>query len=583
LVGDAVSEVTLEDLLRLSTLNFSQSSKLKLCLRVPWCWPADPELARLAREHDISPPPSRVGETCLVSILDDDATLWLVSPHPDVIRDPRAELVGSAAFAAETAWNLALRDLPELQTFIPAAQRPPWRTLELETTGPLLPEFLDGNSLGLALFLASASMLINQPLPASQMALGAVSLKGEVEPVGGLREKLKVITACALGVTELLVETDQKPEVEELLDALGSKISVTPVAHLSDAVHAAFPELEREGFGGWRTKEAALETLRKLYQRVLGGPGLLLGWKAIAATAEKLEQVLDGDDEEVWKAGFIRSVSLRNEGRYDQIIPWPSDEELRTFPIPIRLRIVAQALQSSTEGCAPDLQAQASRAQGYIAPKLDRYEQDLVLLGAVGRALAAAGDFDEAIRTLREAIQGWSDIYKDDQTSFPLSELVRVLGMLGRKQELDQVLETFVNNFEAAHTDNPHSQAFVDFSVGRALIQCGRPKEGVARLDERRQAWDQAYSHLQRSRLRWLARGREELGDEAGAATARRMLSPQNDGYAILANIDRALVTGDDPRALLEELDRENGPELRRIIGQNTPLDQTTAKLVAEG
>lgn len=586
-MGNAVDKLTLRGLLSKKDRFFSEESLLSLVLTAPGCWPADETLASAARAGGFAPPPPpRLGETCLVSTLGGEAALWLLTLDREA---SKVEMVRSARDTASHAWQLALSDLPELRTYRSPDRPPPWRVLLLAKTGGPAPEFLDGPSFGLALFLASASVLVELAVPAHLLALGEVTFDGRVKPVGGLSEKLEVITSWAAGVTRLLVANDQKKEVKDLLASLGSSISVVPVTTLSQAFNVAFPERAQRALGGWRDEARARETLDQIYKRILGGKELLLGWSAIAGTARNLEGALAHDEEAVWRAHFIHAVARRNDNQELEVIEWPPDDWLKAQFRRIRLHIVAQVVQSANDGCAPDLLDRVERARTFTAAGSERDKPDSVVTGAIGRALAAAGELDQALTELEEAVTWWFEVYEPDGASFPLSEMLRVLGVLRRGDEVDRALETHVRRLMYDHGVRPISRAYVACAAGRALIQCGRVEEGLAWLDDEGYGWDQTHRPLQRSRQRWRARALEALGKREGADKARQTLEENRDVYAVLADLDRVLARGGDPEPILRELERDRGPgeadrgpELRRIIGEKSPLDRRAAELAAD-
>jgi hypothetical protein len=581
----------LERLLKHGCSNEGESWILDAVLASPWCWPVDPELSLLAlQRRPAGPDPVMVGETCVVSVHGSGAVLWRLVPAVSGHPVDAATLVGSAAETADLAWLLAARDLPKLGTFRPLETRRTWHARALAKHGDQGgSRFLDGRSFGLALFLASASALLERALPGDLIALGELSLAGEVRPVGGLSLKLEALAAWVAGVTRVIVAPEQESEARSKLDALGSGISVLGVKYLSDAAKIAFQGLDDETFDGWQDEASASETLESLFRQVLDRRSMVLGWRSIASTAASLQRRFAHDGEALERARFVESIARRHEGMGFAPLPWPSDGWLLTCPRPIRLRVVAHVLQSATDGFEPELVSWADRALALVEPDpMERHAGDLDLLGAVGRALAAAGEHGRAVEVLRQAVDGWMSIQRPEASSFALSELLRVLGVLRRSDEIDAALSTWVSRFEVDPSADVQSRAFVAFAAGRALILCDRWAEGLERITDGRARWDLAPPHLVRSRLRWQARALAAMHRHEEAAAKRALLTPgppaaSEDEYPLLARLDVALEDPMcDPRPLLQELIvHPQGREVARIVGE-APLDRSAAHLVAD-
>ena len=583
--------MTLEVLLGAEHLDEGDLWLMKAALRSAWCWPTGgPSAERALRYRPTGPPPVQVGETCLLSVNNGGAALWQLAREASAPPSGAVSFVGSAAETAELAWLLAARDLPKLRTFRPMEAAHDWHAVQIAEAGGGGCKFLNGRSFGLALFLASASRLLERPLPTDLVALGEIDVSGAVRPVDGLPLKLDVIERWAAGVTRVLVAPGQKDEAQTILERFGSSISVRSVRRLVDAAHAAFPDLDQETFANWENEASARGTLESLFRQVLHNNSLLLGWASIANTAASLKEYFTDDADARERARFVEAVARRHEGGDDVVLEWPSDEWLSARPRPIRLEIAAHVLQSATDGFDPDLETRIEQAMSLVA--VDRSElhaADLTLLGAIGRALAAVGEFERALAVLRKAVDGWLEILDPSGSSHALSELLRVLGVLNRADELDAVQQNQLAQFEAEPTVDLHSRAFMALALGRSLVLCGKPDRGLEQLEGSVIRWDLAFSHVVRSRDRWRARALAELGRTDEATAVRRQLATQIDGttaadeFHLLARLDAAL---EDPKAdpvfILEDLSRHReGPDVKRII-RDALVDRATAQRVAD-
>lgn len=91
----------------------------------------------------------------------------------------------------------------------------------------------DGPSAGITLFSALASLAMNKPIDSHIAMTGELTLRGDVEPIGGLKEKL--FGAMSWNYKVLIPEAnkaDLKEVSEEVLDAL----EIIPVRTVEDVL-----------------------------------------------------------------------------------------------------------------------------------------------------------------------------------------------------------------------------------------------------------------------------------------------------------------------------------------------------------
>jgi len=99
----------------------------------------------------------------------------------------------------------------------------------------------DGPSAGVAVLLAMASLLFDRPMRSDTAVTGEVTLRGQVLPVGGIRDK--VLAAHRAGVQHVLLPMANKRNVLEDIPAKTLKnIEIHYVKHIDEALDWAFGE-----------------------------------------------------------------------------------------------------------------------------------------------------------------------------------------------------------------------------------------------------------------------------------------------------------------------------------------------------
>lgn len=95
----------------------------------------------------------------------------------------------------------------------------------------------DGPSAGIALLVCMASLLTKRPVNHTLAFSGEITLRGDVLPVGGIREKL--LAARRYGVSEVLLCASNAHDVEEIDKAHLLDLKVTYVRHMEEVIDAA--------------------------------------------------------------------------------------------------------------------------------------------------------------------------------------------------------------------------------------------------------------------------------------------------------------------------------------------------------
>ncbi|MEL7293586.1 MAG: endopeptidase La [Pseudomonadota bacterium] len=102
----------------------------------------------------------------------------------------------------------------------------------------------DGPSAGIAMCTALVSSLTGNPVKAEVAMTGEITLRGEVLPIGGLKEKL--LAAHRGGIKTVLIPKDNERDLEEIPDNVIADLKVIPVRWIDDVLKIA---LEKDPSG----------------------------------------------------------------------------------------------------------------------------------------------------------------------------------------------------------------------------------------------------------------------------------------------------------------------------------------------
>lgn len=574
--------LSLTALLSASTLSGDGWGRARRALAGAWCWPRDVELARRAEAHGFVPPPAPLlGETVLLSAPGREGALWrLARAREGAVQEPAAPaqgpLVLDAAESLALAWAVAARDLPLLVSLDGHLEPPPMAGELLATTGESEPVQLRGRSYGLSFALAAASVLLERPVPARWAATAELRIDGSLAPVHGLRQKAAALGDWGLGVEALLVCDSQVPEARACVAAGGPRLRVVGVRHLVEALELVFGS-EPEGASLWPTAAARRRTLAALHRQAMGGGRPLLGWAALGRTAARILELSEAPGERQ-RAALVCSIARRHEGAPAQL-SLPSDDELRLARRPERLELVAQVVQSWTDSrCgAAELREGAAWALRFVNElDAERHVEDYLVLGAVGRALAAAQELSVALGWLQTAIDGMLALRQAQLASRALCECLRVTA-LASPEQLAPLLNGPLVEVLSDERLTVDSRAFLALAQGRALVQVGSHASGLEVLERASGPWDRAPAHVRDSRDRWRARalavlGEQRRGQELRAALVHRSGLP---GLASLVRLDAALEGGEDGRGPVDELrgNADCGFDVERILAATPPAE----------
>ena len=96
----------------------------------------------------------------------------------------------------------------------------------------------DGPSAGVTLATAILSCLTNKKVRCDLGMTGEITLRGNVLPIGGLREKS--IAALRSGLKEILIPKENHKDIEDLPDEVKSRLTISEVSHVKEVFNKAF-------------------------------------------------------------------------------------------------------------------------------------------------------------------------------------------------------------------------------------------------------------------------------------------------------------------------------------------------------
>src|SRR5437870_4540546 len=99
----------------------------------------------------------------------------------------------------------------------------------------------DGPSAGGAIVTAIVSVLTGIPVRADVAMTGEITLRGEVLPIGGLKEKL--LAAGRGGIKTVLIPEENVKDLTEIPDEIKNRLDIRPVRWIEHVLEAA---LERQ-------------------------------------------------------------------------------------------------------------------------------------------------------------------------------------------------------------------------------------------------------------------------------------------------------------------------------------------------
>jgi ATP-dependent Lon protease len=95
----------------------------------------------------------------------------------------------------------------------------------------------DGPSAGVGMVTSIVSVLTNIPVRKDLAMTGEVTLRGNVLPIGGLKEKL--LAALRGGVKTVLIPAENEKDLTEIPDNVKEGLAIIPVGHVREVLKHA--------------------------------------------------------------------------------------------------------------------------------------------------------------------------------------------------------------------------------------------------------------------------------------------------------------------------------------------------------
>ncbi len=92
----------------------------------------------------------------------------------------------------------------------------------------------DGPSAGITLTTALSSLINNKPVTPHTAMTGEVSLQGDVNPIGGLPEKL--MAAQRAGVTRVFIPKDNEEDLRDVAEEVKAQLTILPVSRVEEVL-----------------------------------------------------------------------------------------------------------------------------------------------------------------------------------------------------------------------------------------------------------------------------------------------------------------------------------------------------------
>ena len=91
---------------------------------------------------------------------------------------------------------------------------------------------------GITIATAVASALTNTPVKCDVAMTGEITLRGNVLPIGGLREKS--LAAYRAGIKTIIIPKENSRDIEDIPEEIRNKINFVPATNMDAVLNTAF-------------------------------------------------------------------------------------------------------------------------------------------------------------------------------------------------------------------------------------------------------------------------------------------------------------------------------------------------------
>ena len=102
----------------------------------------------------------------------------------------------------------------------------------------------DGPSAGIGMVTAIVSSMTGIPVKAEVAMTGEITLRGEVLPIGGLKEKL--LAAHRGGITTVLIPGDNEKDLADIPENVTKGLTIKPVKWIDEVLEVALESMPEE-------------------------------------------------------------------------------------------------------------------------------------------------------------------------------------------------------------------------------------------------------------------------------------------------------------------------------------------------
>ena len=123
----------------------------------------------------------------------------------------------------------------------------------------------DGPSAGIGMCTALISSLTDIPVKANVAMTGEITLRGEVLPIGGLKEKL--LAAHRGGIETVIIPQENKKDLSEIPKNIKDKLEIIPVQWIDQVLEIALermPEIKIESSKSGQSTKAKASSQKNL-------------------------------------------------------------------------------------------------------------------------------------------------------------------------------------------------------------------------------------------------------------------------------------------------------------------------------